>query len=503
MKSGWSVFIAILLLLSVCSSVTAAEPIAYRVTIDGNNMNTSLAPQIKNGTTYVPMLPLFEALNTKISIDNKTKEIVGKRGSKTFKLTVGSKNAMLNGAKIVLSQPPLMIKGNVYVPIQLANRLLGAEIETKVSAKTINVRSIAIDLTITEKLPINNDGNEPITLQHPGNVKLKWWFKDESPHQRYTGYVGPNRTLIFKGFGDRIDTDYNGHKLYEDAYQRESSYSFQARIGAKGYDIIAQKDKDIHKWSGISLYLGSNVSTTFIIDGEPSYDLLNIKAGIDVYGNLIVLTTEGLAAYNPAGKQLWVRREWPTKNGTLSAFEAGLSVSDYSENRLYIQNFAGYAIVDSKGEAVFAANDYFHPEITSDELMLFNDSSYRLVDGQLKLVGSSYSDGTTGNYVSLEKENSLKRMDLTGKKPLWIYEQPLKEKSKGYSLFSELVVDLDGNAYISTTGGTVHSLDQAGNLRFVLHVDNGSISSTQIIPLSSTTFVAIDKNNVMCFEVTK
>ncbi|GLX67473.1 copper amine oxidase N-terminal domain-containing protein [Paenibacillus glycanilyticus] len=503
MKSGWSILIALLLFLSIGSSVVAAEPTAYAVTFNGIK-NAALAPQIKNGTTYVSMIPLFTALNTTISIDNKKKTIVGKRGNKTFTMTVGSKSAKLNGAAITLEQPPMLIKNSVYVPVRLAEKLIGAEVEMNASTKTINIRSYAIDLTIKNKLPLNNDKNLPITLQHSGNMKLKWSFKDESPFQHYTGYVGPNRTLIFKGFGDRIDTDYNGRKVYEEPYKSDSGYNFDAQISSAGYTIIARSEEDLLRWSNIDLYLDSNVSPAFYVDNEPSFDWLNINAAIDMKGNLIVLTTEGLAAYNAKGERLWVRKGWSTKDGTLSAFEGGLEISVDSANRLYIQNSDGYAIVDSKGEALLAAKGYFHPEITSDDLLLTNGNSYRFVDGQLKVAGSPFGDGTTGNYVSLERENSLKLMDKTWKKPLWVFEQSLKEKSRGYSLFSStLVVDLDGNAYISTTGGTVYSFNQAGKMRFILNIDNSIISSTQIIPLSSTTFVAIDNNTVMCFEVAK
>ncbi|GMK37682.1 hypothetical protein PCCS19_07360 [Paenibacillus sp. CCS19] len=504
MKSGWSIVIALLLFLSISSSATAAEPTAYGVTVDGMKI-AALAPQSKNGMTYVSIIPLFEALDTKMTVDSKKQKVEGTRGKKKFTLTVGSKSAKLNGAAITLDQAPLLINNTVYVPVQIANKLVGAEIEKNVSAKIINVRSYSIDLTVKEKLPITNDKDLPITLQHRGNVKLKWSFKDESPHQQYTGYVGPNQTLIFKGFGDqRIDTDYSGHKLYEEEGYQSASYEFEARKSSNGYDIIARSDDDSRKWQGIDLYLDSNVESIFYIDNKPSLDFLYINAAVDKNGNLIVLTKEGLAAYNAQGERQWVRTGWSTEEGTLSAFEDGLTISADSENRLYIQNYAGYAVVDAAGEALWTAEGYFQPDITSEGLMLYYGGSYRIEDGQLNSVGSPYMDYTRGNYVSTYEENSLKRMDKTGTKPLWIFEQSLKEKNRGYSLFSStLVVDGDGNAYISTTGGTVYSLDPAGNLRFMLNVDNGTISSTQIIPLSSTTFVAIDNNNVMYFEVTK
>ncbi|MFD0670802.1 copper amine oxidase N-terminal domain-containing protein [Cohnella sp. GCM10027633] len=503
MKFRLIIAIALCTMLAFGSVAVAAEQPITAITVDGSKLDTKLAPVVKNGTTYVPMIPYFKALDATVVYDAKTKKANGKRGTKSFSLTVGSKSAKANGKTVTLSQPPLLIGKEVYVPYDAGKPLFGAVIEKNAKKKTINVRGYGIDLTVKDILPVNNDRGEPLTLQHRGNVKLLWHFTDESPYQQYTGFVGPDRTLIFKGFGDRIDTDYDGRKVYEEPYEYEDDVSFTAYATENGYRIIGRTRDNDYEWNGIPLHAELNRSPIIYIDGEPSYDVFYTNAALDANGNLIVLTVDGLAAYSPEGERLWVRKEWPTIDGTLSAFEEYLSFTVDSGNRLYIQNYAGNAILDAQGNALYASKGYFNPIVAKDGLMLSADASYRLEDGKLVEVAAPYRDYSNADYVSLDSENSLKRMDASGKKPLWIYEQPLKEKNRGYSLFNfMLVVDGNRNAYITTNGGTVHSLDAEGNLRFVLGVDNGTISGTQILPLSPTTFIAIDNNNVMCFEVT-
>lgn len=494
-------------LLTFGSVAVAAEQPTTAVTVDGSKLAAKHAPVVKNGTTYVPMIPYFESLDTKVAYDANTKTAFGKRGTKSFALTVGSKTAHANGKSVSLSQPPILVGKDVYVPYDAAKPLLGAAIEKDAKAKTINVRGYGIDLTVTDKLPVTNDRDEAITLQHRGNAKLKWSYRADSPYQHYSGFVGPNNTLVLEGFGERIVLDRNGRQLSKDNGESGRRAMLEARLTPSGgFDIGGEVNEQPHIWHDIPLYTESRLSVFPIVyvDGAPDYNDVYVYGTIDASGNLFVLTKDGLAAYDIDGKRLWASKGWTANEGSLSAFADYLNVQVDAKGHVFVQNLEGSAILDEKGEAILVHIGYSSsPIVGTGDRILYDGGTYALVAGVLKPLAVPFTDDRPGDYASSDETNSLKRMDPTGKKTLWTYQQPLKERNRGYSLFADtMVVDGDHNVYVSTTGGTVHSLDKDGNLRFVLNIDNGTMSGTQIIPLSPTAFIAVDNGQALCFEIT-
>lgn len=507
MKFRLIIAIALCAMLAFGSVAVAAEQPITAITVDGSKLDTKLAPVVKNGTTYVPMIPYFKALDATVAYDAKTKKATGKRGTKSFSLTIGSKSAKANGKAVSLSQPPILVGKDVYVPYEAGKPLLGAEIEKDAKKKTINVRGYGIDLTVTTKLAATNDRGAAITLQHRGNLKLKWAYRDDSPYQQYSGYVGPDSTVILQGFGERVVLNADGRQLSIETIEPGRSSMLEARLTSNGYDIAGESNQLGQVWRNVPLYLDNRLAVfpVIYVEGKPDYSNVYVNATIDSSGNLIVLTTDGLASYDMNGKRLWANKSWSAQGNTVSAFGAGLSVQADTNNRIYVQTYEGSVILDANGEALLVTAGYSSsPIIGAGTNILYDGGTYALEDGDLKPKALPYVDGSAGDYVSNDKENTLKRMNVAGTKPLWMYQQPLKERNRGFSLFgSTMVVDGDHNVYISTTGGTVHSLDKDGNLRFVLNIDNGTISSTQIVPLSPTAFVAVDNGQVLYFEVTK
>ncbi len=73
-------------------------------------------PIIEKGKVYVPIRVVSEALGYNMEYNSKTKVIDIKKGSFYIKLTVGNKNAMVNGKKVELDKAPYLVNGRAYVP---------------------------------------------------------------------------------------------------------------------------------------------------------------------------------------------------------------------------------------------------------------------------------------------------------------------------------------------------------------------------------------------------
>ncbi|MDF2925945.1 MAG: hypothetical protein K0R57_4859 [Paenibacillaceae bacterium] len=213
------------------------------------------------------------------------------------------------------------------------------------------------------------------------------------------------------------------------------------------------------------------------------------------------MDSEGLAAYGPDGKRLWMRKEWTTPSGTsFSAQDKLWKGAVDSRNNLYLAYANGLLVLNESGELLALKPGRYYPAVLEDGTILISGSAYRVSEGEIKLFAPAYFAERSA-YVSEEEEETVSRIDPDTGDLLWTYSLPEHERNMGYSLFnSTLVSDKAGNMYISTTGGSVHSLDQEGNLRFILHVDDKTISGAEVIPLSETRCLVVVGSAILLLE---
>ncbi len=117
-------------------------PALTKVAVYLNNVKQSYTPSayMKNGTTLVPMKPIFEALGATVSYDSATKKVTATKDSKKIVIGVGNKTAYVdaNGttSTINLSHPAEVYQGTTMVPLRFVSQALGAEVtfdETKLT----------------------------------------------------------------------------------------------------------------------------------------------------------------------------------------------------------------------------------------------------------------------------------------------------------------------------------------------------------------------------------
>ncbi len=116
---------------------------AATVTVDGQQLATSVAPIQRNGRTLVPMRDIFQALGASVAWNNQTQGITATRGgtpAANVGLQIGSRFATVNGRGVTLDQPAVLYRGNTMVPMRFVAEALGAQVNwngaTEVAAIT-------------------------------------------------------------------------------------------------------------------------------------------------------------------------------------------------------------------------------------------------------------------------------------------------------------------------------------------------------------------------------
>lgn len=105
-----------------------AGNIPIKVYINEEQVIFGKQPQMIQDTTMVPFRALFERLGVSINWNPLLQEIIGTRDKLTIRLTIGKSDAYVNGKITKLNVPAQLIDGSTYVPLRFIGEALDSEV---------------------------------------------------------------------------------------------------------------------------------------------------------------------------------------------------------------------------------------------------------------------------------------------------------------------------------------------------------------------------------------
>lgn len=83
---------------------------------------------MENGRVQVPLRGVGEALGAKVEFNGAQKKVKYTKGDKSIELTIGSKQALVDGQSVVMDTAAKAIKGRTYVPLRFVSENLGESV---------------------------------------------------------------------------------------------------------------------------------------------------------------------------------------------------------------------------------------------------------------------------------------------------------------------------------------------------------------------------------------
>ncbi|HJP83650.1 MAG TPA: copper amine oxidase N-terminal domain-containing protein, partial [Fimbriimonadaceae bacterium] len=114
----------VLTLLGPCLIVSAwAQGIG--VFVDGEPvMFSGVGPQKIGGRVLVPLRGVMEKLGAYVSYQAGTRTVTANRGDVDLQLTLGRREALLNGRTVLLDVPAMEYRGSTLVPLRFMGEAL-------------------------------------------------------------------------------------------------------------------------------------------------------------------------------------------------------------------------------------------------------------------------------------------------------------------------------------------------------------------------------------------
>lgn len=126
-------------LFPVPSSASSQPEIT--ILIDGQIQSFDTAPEIIEGTTFVPMRGIFEALGADVKWNNARREAVAEKDGKEIILKINSKTVFNDSQLDTLLQAPYIKNERTMMPLRYIGEALGYDVKWDGTTRTITIDS--------------------------------------------------------------------------------------------------------------------------------------------------------------------------------------------------------------------------------------------------------------------------------------------------------------------------------------------------------------------------
>ena len=128
------------------------EPVTFEATSQ---------PMLSGRRIMIPLRGIVEKLGGTVVYDPESQVIAGVRSAnnKPFQVHIGSDHAVLNGKDIALDAAPQVINGTIYVPLRFISEALGAKVNWQPRQNTVfitvnsTITTLADEPTLTAPYP--------------------------------------------------------------------------------------------------------------------------------------------------------------------------------------------------------------------------------------------------------------------------------------------------------------------------------------------------------------
>ncbi len=132
------ILVALVAVLATGRAAPASASNPIRLCVNGQEVHSSVPPQIINGRTMVPIRFVAEALGADVAWDSATKTATITKGELQLNLKVAGK-ALKNNLLVVSDVPPQIVEGRLMVPLRFVAETLNCRVKWDEVSRTVDI----------------------------------------------------------------------------------------------------------------------------------------------------------------------------------------------------------------------------------------------------------------------------------------------------------------------------------------------------------------------------
>jgi hypothetical protein len=265
--------VLMVLLMFVPNLASANEPI--KLWVNGNYIETDVAPFIENDRTLVPIRVVSETLGYKVDWVEETKEVIITSIGKTMVLIIDNPNSTVGGKTVSLDVAPKLVNSRTFVPIRFIAEEFGQKVDWDNDNRTVIVGEgysapIAKQPDKVETQPQKPTPNPNVSSEFKAALKKAQTYSDRM-HMSKQGLYNQLTSAYGEKFPEdaakyaieNINVDWN-----KNALEKAKSYATKMHMSKQGvYDQLVSEfgekflpeeaqfavDNLVHDWNANAL----------------------------------------------------------------------------------------------------------------------------------------------------------------------------------------------------------------------------------------------------------
>lgn len=158
----------------LASTAAAKEPgPVISLVVDGKGVESDVLPLRQNGRMLVPIRVIAEATGSQVEYDAEQQRVSFGQKGKHVSLDVNSRLAYVNGERVTLEAPPIIVNQRTLVPLRFVSEALGYQVEwdatssvAHVQTKPVEDRAVTVEEAANPYVVQPNDTLGAIALRH-------------------------------------------------------------------------------------------------------------------------------------------------------------------------------------------------------------------------------------------------------------------------------------------------------------------------------------------------
>ncbi len=131
----------VLAMLFILTSFSAFADSDITLTLNGEVLNSDVAPVIVNDRTMVPFRAIFEALNIEVNWSDALRKVYATSDGVTVILTVDSTKMLVNDEMITLEAAPFIMNDRVLVPVRAVCEALKCTVDWDGANRIVKIKT--------------------------------------------------------------------------------------------------------------------------------------------------------------------------------------------------------------------------------------------------------------------------------------------------------------------------------------------------------------------------
>lgn len=139
MRKFWAALLTAVLIVPMLFQTQAQAAVKFNILIDGVRLATKQAPVMIQGRVVLPMRSIFEALDAKVTWNQRAKTVTAVKDGTRIVLKINSKTATINNKSVRLDVPAKNLRGTTMVPVRFVSEALGEKVGWNSRTKTVSI----------------------------------------------------------------------------------------------------------------------------------------------------------------------------------------------------------------------------------------------------------------------------------------------------------------------------------------------------------------------------